>query len=84
MTKSEIYISPMPSRRRKGYTKRMIYDFINTYNQENGFPPTVREIASAVGVSSPGTVCTHLRSLEKEHLIERDSYRARAIRTRAI
>ena len=84
MTNNKVYIAPTPARRRKGYTKRLIYDYINEYYDKNGYPPTVREIATAVGVTSPGTIVTHLRSLEKEHLIERDSYRARAIRTRAM
>ena len=36
-------------------TKRQqqIYDFIKEYQQEKGYPPSVREMASAVGLSSP-------------------------------
>ena len=39
-------------------TKRQqqIYDFIKEYQQEKGYPPSVREMASAVGLSSPSTV----------------------------
>lgn len=40
-------------------TKRQqqIYDFIKEYQQEKGYPPSVREMASAVGLSSPAP-CT--------------------------
>lgn len=43
-------------------TKRQqqIYDFIKEYQQEKGYPPSVREMASAVGLSSPSTVHAHL------------------------
>ena len=36
-------------------TKRQqqIYDFIRAYQQEKGYPPSVREMAAAVGLSSP-------------------------------
>ena len=47
-------------------TKRQqqIYDFIKEYQQEKGYPPSVREMASAVGLSSPSTVHAHLSALE--------------------
>ena len=46
-------------------TKRQqqIYDFIKEYQQEKGYPPSVREMASAVGLSSPSTVHAHLSAL---------------------
>ncbi|GEM_PF-542888 len=81
MTKPKTYSPPMPSRRRRGCTRHLIYDYINDYYTSFGFPPTVREIAAAVGISSTGTIYAHLRSLEKDKLIERDTKRARAIRT---
>jgi len=34
--------------------------FIKTYIVSHGYPPTVREIAEAIGVSSPATVQAHL------------------------
>lgn len=71
-------------RRQRGQTRLAIYDFIVEFSQQYGFPPTIREIARAVGVSSPGTVSTHLRRLEEERLIQRYSNHARAIRTRDI
>lgn len=42
-------------------TKRQqqIYDFIRSYQKEKGYPPSVREMAAAVGLSSPSTVHAH-------------------------
>ena len=47
-------------------TKRQqqIYDFIRSYQTEKGYPPSVREMAAAVGLSSPSTVHAHLSALE--------------------
>lgn len=62
-------------------TKRQqqIYDFILSYQQEKGYPPSVREMASAVGLSSPSTVHAHLNALEEHGLIKRDSTKPRAL-----
>ena len=79
-----LHTPPRAIRRRKGQTRLMIYDYINTYNADHGYPPTIREIGNAVGVSSTGTVVRHLRQLEKEHLIERRTNCARAIRTQTL
>lgn len=65
--------------RHHGSTRYAIYDFIVRFTHLNGFPPTIREIAHGVGVSSPGTVSVHLNTLEKEQLIKRYPDRARAI-----
>ena len=42
-----------------------IYDFIRTYTDEHGYPPSVREIGAAVGLASPSTVHMHLKVLEE-------------------
>ena len=68
-------------RRPRGRTRMMIYEFINDYTARNGFPPTIREIGDAVGVSSSGTVARHLKSLQADCLIQRRERRARAIST---
>lgn len=62
-------------------TKRQqeIYDFIKSYQREKGYPPSVREMASAVGLSSPSTVHAHLASLEEHGLIKRDKTKPRAL-----
>lgn len=62
-------------------TKRQqqIYDFIRSYQQEKGYPPSVREMAAAVGLSSPSTVHAHLNALEEHGLIKRDATKPRAL-----
>lgn len=78
--KKPFHTPPLQHRRRSGQTRNMIYDFITDYCARCGYPPTVREIGDAVGVSSTGTVVRHLQILEQEHLIERKAGCARAIR----
>lgn len=62
-------------------TKRQqqIYDFIRSYQLEKGYPPSVREMAAAVGLSSPSTVHAHLSALEAHGLIKRDATKPRAL-----
>lgn len=62
-------------------TKRQqqIYDYIKQYQKENGYPPSVREMAAAVGLSSPSTVHAHLSALEERGLIKRDASKPRAL-----
>lgn len=62
-------------------TKRQqqIYDFIRSYQLEKGYPPSVREMAAAVGLSSPSTVHAHLSALEARGLIKRDKTKPRAL-----
>lgn len=62
-------------------TKRQqqIYDFIRSYQKEKGYPPSVREMAAAVGLSSPSTVHAHLSALEDHGLIKRDATKPRAL-----
>ncbi|MGI5885284.1 MAG: hypothetical protein ACOX83_10050 [Candidatus Spyradocola sp.] len=74
----------MPAPRRRGHTRLAVYDFIVAFTEQNGFPPTIREIGQALGLSSPGTVSAHLRHLEQDRLIERYANHARAIRVRGI
>lgn len=62
-------------------TKRQqqIYDFIRSYQTVKGYPPSVREMAAAVGLSSPSTVHAHLSALEAHGLIKRDKTKPRAL-----
>lgn len=57
----------------KGLTKRQdeILTYIKEYVVSNGYPPTVREICAAIGVSSPATVHAHLQNLENKGMIKR-------------
>lgn len=56
-----------------------IYKYICSYSQSHGFPPSVREIGKAVGLASPSTVHMHLKVLEDNGLIRRDSNKPRTI-----
>lgn len=56
-----------------------IYRFILTYSQEHAYPPSVREICEAVGLSSTATVHVHLKNLERNGLIMRDPSKQRSI-----
>ena len=56
-----------------------IYEFICSYTESHGYPPSVREIGSAVGLASPSTVHMHLKALEDLGLISRDPKKPRTI-----
>ena len=62
-------------------TKRQqeIFDFIKRYSARHGYPPTVRDIGKAIGLTSPSTVHTHLHNLEKIGMLKRDPSRPRAL-----
>jgi repressor LexA len=59
--------------------QKKILDFIIDYISESGYPPTVREIASATGLSSSATVHAHLSKLEKSGYIKRVKGSSRSI-----
>ena len=62
-------------------TKRQqqAFDFICTFTAVHGYPPSVREIGSAIGLSSPSTVHSHLHKLEEAGYIKRDPNKPRTI-----
>ena len=62
------------------HRQRQILQCIMQHTEAHGYPPTVREIGEAVGLSSSSTVHAHLRSLENAGLISRDAVLTRAIR----
>ena len=57
-----------------------ILDFINKAINENGYPPTVREICAAVGLNSPSTVHGYLRRMEESGLLEKSPNKKRSLR----
>ncbi len=61
--------------------RQQILDYLIETAQEQGYPPSMREIAKAVDLKSPSTVLFHLRVLEKAGLIERTPSLNRAIRS---
>ena len=56
-----------------------IFEFIKRYSGEHGYPPTVRDIGKAIGLTSSSTVHAHLANLEKLGLLKRDPTKPRAI-----
>ena len=65
----------------KGMTarQRQILEFIEAQIQDHGYPPSVREIGDAVGLTSPSTVHTHLNTLTRLGYLRRDPTKPRAI-----
>jgi repressor LexA len=59
--------------------QREILDFIVAQQQQRGYPPSVREIGEAVGLTSPSTVHTHLATLQRRGFLRRDPTKPRAI-----
>jgi len=54
-------------------------NFIKKYIVSHGYPPTVREIGSALGVSSPATIQAHINNLEEKGFIRKQESKNRAI-----
>ena len=65
----------------KNLTKRQqqILDVIESAMRERGYPPSVREIGEAVGLTSPSSVHAHLSTLQKLGYLRRDPTKPRAI-----
>ncbi|MGH8949963.1 MAG: transcriptional repressor LexA [Acidimicrobiia bacterium] len=59
--------------------QQQVLDYIRKTVAERGYPPSVREIGEAVGLSSPSTVHSHLSALVKAGAIKRDPTKPRAI-----
>lgn len=59
--------------------QQQIYDFILSFTEEHGYPPSVREIGEHVGLKSPSTVHFHLKSLRAAGLITQAEGKTRAI-----
>lgn len=52
--------------------QRRILDFIGRFQQQHGYPPTIREIGRAAGITSTSVVDYNLRALEQMSLLRRD------------
>ncbi len=59
--------------------QRQVLEFIDAEVQQRGYPPSVREIGEAVGLSSPSTVHAHLAALQDKGYLRRDPTKPRAI-----
>jgi repressor LexA len=60
--------------------RQKILECIARTVDERGYPPSVREIADAVGLASTSAVHHHLIALEREGLLERGTHSSRALR----
>ena len=59
--------------------QQQILDFLRSHSRDHAYPPTVREIGQAVGLSSSSTVQNHLNSLEARGFIRRDPAKSRTV-----
>jgi repressor LexA len=59
--------------------QRQILDFLREHAERYAYPPTVREIGLAVGLSSSSTVQNHLNTLEERGYIRRDPSKSRTV-----
>jgi len=59
--------------------QRKILDFISSATADRGYPPSMREIGEAVGLTSSGSVAYQLKILSEKGFINRDATRARAL-----
>lgn len=62
--------------------QREILEFIESQTRDRGYPPSVREIGEAVGLTSPSTVHSHLNTLSRLGYLRRDPTKPRAIEVR--
>jgi repressor LexA len=68
-----------PSKNRLSRRQEQILFFIRESVESRGFPPSIREIGEAVGLSSSSTVHAHLRSLESKGYLKRNPSKPRSI-----
>lgn len=70
-------MAPLPPLTKK---QREVLDFIESFVAEKGYTPSYREIATGLGLSSPATVCQHIKALcEKGVINTGDDGSARSI-----
>ncbi|HZM42880.1 MAG TPA: transcriptional repressor LexA [Acidimicrobiales bacterium] len=62
--------------------QREVLEIIEQHLQERGYPPSVREIGEAVGLTSPSTVHAHLAALQRRGYLRRDPTKPRAMEVR--
>lgn len=53
--------------------QKEVYEFLSKQTEENGYPPSIREIGKALGISTLKGVTCHLEALERKGYIERSS-----------
>src|SRR5919202_1544366 len=61
------------------HRQRRLLEFIRDSGERRGYPPSMREIGEAVGLTSPSSVAHQLATLERKGFLRRDPNRPRAI-----
>lgn len=61
------------------FRQKRILAFIKQAIEEKGYPPSMREIGQAVGLTSSSSVAHQLRVLEERNFLRRDPHRPRAL-----
>lgn len=80
MFSAPLRVRRKPLTRHDAERRQRILDCIARTVQERGYPPSVREIADAVGLASTSAVHHHLVALERDGLLERGTHFSRALR----
>jgi len=60
--------------------QRKVLDYILSAIDENGYPPTLREIGNFMGIRSTNGVNDHLRALERKGFLTREDMKSRTLR----
>lgn len=53
--------------------------YVNRYNEDNGFPPTVRDICAALGIKSTATAYSYINRLREAGLLNKADRKKRAV-----
>src|SRR5919197_110578 len=84
VTTARVSTFPDPPREPTGLTarQRKVLEVIRDWVERFGYPPSVREIGDAVGLTSTSSVAHQLRMLERKGYLRRDPNRPRAVDVR--
>lgn len=61
--------------------ERLVYDYIDKYIEDNGYPPTIRDICDNTGIKSTSTAHAYIGRLEEKGVIVRGAGKKRALNT---
>ncbi len=61
------------------YKQNQVLDYFKKFIAEKGYPPTVREICSALNLSSPATVHAHINTLVNKGYMKKNNSKNRAV-----
>ncbi len=71
-------VTCVPRVKKEGVEEKIL-EFIESFIKENGYPPSVREIGSAMGFKSSSTIHSYIKRLEEEGKLSQDSSKTRSI-----